>query len=168
MGQKSKSKSYCDWRSVGQSVSQFWCRAPSGAQDQVIISVCQLQSCFCGVPSLTRGRVRLLYTPLALASAVLLGSILLSQIWEFPFRRLLRLTGSWWRYSTPPPHGLLMEMGEMLKQIYMKCEGWGWTYYYRVSGACTFKQNKPHLLECHISRGYVMKKQEFYYIWRAC
>jgi hypothetical protein len=31
--------------------------------------------------------------------------ILLSQIWDFPFRRLLRLTGSRWRYSTPPPHG---------------------------------------------------------------
>jgi hypothetical protein len=50
---------------------------------------------------------------LALANAVSLGSeslgtrdhILLSQIWDFPFRRLLRLAGSRWRYSTPPPHG---------------------------------------------------------------
>jgi hypothetical protein len=33
------------------------------------------------------------------------GRILLSQIRDFPFRRLLRLAGSWWRYSTPPPHG---------------------------------------------------------------
>jgi hypothetical protein len=49
---------------------------------------------------------------LALASAVILGSeslgthdhILLSQIRDFPFRRLLRLAGSRWRYSTPPPH----------------------------------------------------------------
>jgi hypothetical protein len=31
--------------------------------------------------------------------------ILLSHIWDFPFRRLLRLEGSEWRYSTPPPHG---------------------------------------------------------------
>jgi hypothetical protein len=31
--------------------------------------------------------------------------ILLSQIWDFPFRRLLRFAGSRWRYSTPPPHG---------------------------------------------------------------
>jgi hypothetical protein len=30
---------------------------------------------------------------------------LLSQIRDFPFRRLLRLAGSRWRYSTPPPHG---------------------------------------------------------------
>jgi hypothetical protein len=67
----------------------------------------------CGTPSLTRGRVCLLYMLLALASAVFLGSeflgtrdhILLSQIWDFPFRRLLRLAGSRWRYSTPPPHG---------------------------------------------------------------
>jgi hypothetical protein len=49
---------------------------------------------------------------LALASVVFLGSetlwtrnhILQSQIWDFPFRRLLRLAGSRWRYSTPPPH----------------------------------------------------------------
>jgi hypothetical protein len=48
------------------------------------------------------------------ARAVFLGSeslgtrdhILLSQTWDFPFRRLLRLAGSRWRYSTPPPHGL--------------------------------------------------------------
>jgi hypothetical protein len=68
---------------------------------------------FCGAPSLTTGRVCLLYMLLALASAVFLGSeslgtrnhILLSQIWDFPFRRLLRLAGSRWRYSTPPPHG---------------------------------------------------------------
>jgi hypothetical protein len=31
--------------------------------------------------------------------------ILLSHIRDFPFRRLLRLAGSRWRYSTPPPHG---------------------------------------------------------------
>jgi hypothetical protein len=50
-----------------------------------------------------------------LASAVFLGSesfgtrdhILLSQILDIPFRRLLRLAGSRWRYSIPPPHGLL-------------------------------------------------------------
>jgi hypothetical protein len=69
---------------------------------------------FRGAPSLMRGWVCLLYTLLALVSAVFNGSeslgtcdhILLSQIWEFPFRRLLRLAGSRWRYSTPPPHGL--------------------------------------------------------------
>jgi hypothetical protein len=27
-----------------------------------------------------------------------------------PFRRLLRLAGSRWRYSTPPPHGLLLSL----------------------------------------------------------
>jgi hypothetical protein len=51
---------------------------------------------------------------LVLASAVILGSesrgthdhILLSQIRDFPFRRLLRLAGLRWRYSTPPPHGI--------------------------------------------------------------
>jgi hypothetical protein len=32
---------------------------------------------------------------------------LLSQIRDFPFRRLLRLAGLRWRYSNPPPHGRL-------------------------------------------------------------
>jgi hypothetical protein len=49
--------------------------------------------------------------PAALASEVILGSesrgtrhhILRCQIREFPFCRLLRLAGLWWRYSTPPP-----------------------------------------------------------------
>jgi hypothetical protein len=38
------------------------------------ITISQLRSCFCGAPSLTRGRVCLLYMLLALASAVFLGS----------------------------------------------------------------------------------------------
>jgi hypothetical protein len=77
----------------------------SGAYDQIFSTLLQLRSCTCGVC--------LLYVLLALASAVFLGSeslgtcghILLSHIWDFPFRRLLRLAGSRWRYSTPPPHG---------------------------------------------------------------
>jgi hypothetical protein len=74
---------------------------PSGAYDQIFFSVrntdyvWQLRSLFRGTPSLTRGRVCLLYVPLALANAV---------FWDFPFRRLLRLAGSRWRYSTPPPN----------------------------------------------------------------
>jgi hypothetical protein len=51
---------------------------------------------------------------LTIASSVFFGSeslgsgdhILLSQFWDFPFRRLLRLAGSRWRYTTPPPYGL--------------------------------------------------------------
>jgi hypothetical protein len=34
-----------------------------------------------------------------------LDHILLSEIRDFPFLRLLRLAGLRWRYSTPPPHG---------------------------------------------------------------
>jgi hypothetical protein len=63
------------------------------------ITVWQLRSSFCGAPSLTRGRVCLLYMLMALDSAIFFGSqsrgtrdhILLSQIWDFSFRRLLRL-----------------------------------------------------------------------------
>jgi hypothetical protein len=39
-------------------------------------------------------------------SPVGLATILLSQIWGFSFRRLLRLAGLRWRYSAPPPHGI--------------------------------------------------------------
>jgi hypothetical protein len=78
---------------------------PSGAYDQILITVRQLRVCRNGALSLSRGRVCRLQLLLALASAVILGSgplgtrdhILLSQIWDFPFRRLLRLAGSRWR-----------------------------------------------------------------------
>jgi hypothetical protein len=80
---------------------------------QTFITLWQLWSCFSGAPSLTRRRVCLLHMLLAFASVVVLESesfetrdhLLLSQIWDFPFRRLLRLAGSRWRYSNPPPHG---------------------------------------------------------------
>jgi hypothetical protein len=83
---------------------------PSGAYDQILITVRQLRVCWCGAFSLTRARVFRLQLILVLASTVILGSeslgtrdhILLSQILDFPFRRLLRLAGSRWRYSTPP------------------------------------------------------------------
>jgi hypothetical protein len=86
---------------------------PSGAYGQILITLRQLRVCWCGAFSLTRGRVCSLQLLLALISAVILWSeslrnrdhILLSQIRDFPFRRLLRLAGLRWRYSTPPPHG---------------------------------------------------------------
>jgi hypothetical protein len=86
---------------------------PSGAYEQIFITVTQLRVCWCGALSLTRGRVCRLQLLLALASAVILGCesrgirghILLSQIWDFAFRRLLPLAGSRWRYLSSPPHG---------------------------------------------------------------
>jgi hypothetical protein len=98
----SKSKSHCDWRSVSQSVSL-------GVEPHLGL----MTDIYYSLTVTARGRVCLLYMPLALASAVILGSeslgtrdhILLSQVWDFPFRHLLRLAGWRWRYSTPPPHG---------------------------------------------------------------
>jgi hypothetical protein len=85
---------------------------PSGAYDQIFIIVRQLRVCWCGALSLTKRRVWRLELLLALASAFILWSesrgtrnfILLSEIQDFPFRRLLRLSGLRCRYSTPPPH----------------------------------------------------------------
>jgi hypothetical protein len=92
----------------GQSISKSCRRVPD---------MLRLWSCFSEAHSLTRGRVCLLYMLLALASIVFLGleslwtrdDILLSQIWDFPFRRLLWLAGSRWRYSNPPPHELVVQ-----------------------------------------------------------
>jgi hypothetical protein len=86
---------------------------PSGAYDQIFIIVRLLRVCLYGALSLTRGRVCRLLLLLALASAVIFGSefcgtrdhILLSQIRDFLFRRLLRLAGLRWKYSIQPPHG---------------------------------------------------------------
>jgi hypothetical protein len=83
---------------------------PSGTYDQIFITVRQLLLCWCAALSLTRGRVCRLQLILALASADIFGSDshgtrdynLLYQIRDFPFRRLLRLAGLRWRYSTDP------------------------------------------------------------------
>jgi hypothetical protein len=101
------------------TISRPFClgiKHPSGAYDQIYNTVRQLWDCWCGMLSLTRGRVCRLQLLLVHASAVLLGSesritrdlILLSQIRDFPFRHLLRLAGLRWRYSTPPPHEITL------------------------------------------------------------
>jgi hypothetical protein len=79
--------------------------------------------------SLTRGWVCHLQLLLALASVFILGSesrgthdhILLSQIRDFIFCRLLWLAGLWWRYLTLSPHGsrwmLLYSLGTDCMEI---------------------------------------------------
>jgi hypothetical protein len=49
-------------------------KRPSGAQDQIFITVRQLRVYWCGASSLTRGRIYCLQLLLALVSAVILGS----------------------------------------------------------------------------------------------
>jgi hypothetical protein len=97
----------------GQPASLSWNKAPIWGLRPDFIIVWQLRVCWFGAPSLTRGLVSRLQLLLALASAVILGSesrrtrglILLSHFRDFPFRRLLRLAGSRWRYWTPPSRG---------------------------------------------------------------
>jgi hypothetical protein len=98
---RSKSQLCYDRRSVGQSV---WVSSTHLRPKTRFL----LLSVSCGAPSLTRGRVCRLQLLLALASAFIFGSesrgtrdrIFQSQIRDFTFRRLLRLAGLRWRYST--------------------------------------------------------------------
>jgi hypothetical protein len=118
-------------------------KPPSGAYDQIFITIRQLLVCWCGALSLRRVRVCRLQLLLALASAVILGSesrgtrdhILLSQGWDFTFCRLLRLAGLRWRYSTPPPHGMCQRLtvGQSV------CFGVSWSdIYYCLTVAVLF------------------------------
>jgi hypothetical protein len=68
----SKSKSRCDWQSVGA----FWYRATTGAHGQMFVTVWQLLPCLRGAPSLRKGWVcnLLLQSLLGLAWAIPLGS----------------------------------------------------------------------------------------------
>jgi hypothetical protein len=99
--------------------------------NQLFITVWQLRSNFCGASSLTGGRLCLLSMLLVLASADFLGSgslgthdhILLSQIWDFCFRRLLRFAGSRRRYSNPSPHGLLKTVSQSKSRSHIATDG---------------------------------------------
>jgi hypothetical protein len=107
---------------------------PCEVYEQIFITFSQLRVCWCRGLSLTRGRVCCLQLLLVLASAVILGSesrgtrdhILVSQIRDFPFRRLLRLAGLRWRYSTPSPHGL-----------------YNWTEFYPLLRASRYRPHRP-------------------------
>jgi hypothetical protein len=73
----------------GQSVSL------SVEQHQIFITLRQLWSCSCWVPSLTRGRVCILYMLLALASVVFLGSESLETCDQCPSANLFTRNTMW-------------------------------------------------------------------------
>jgi hypothetical protein len=126
---------------------------PSGAHDQIFITVRQLRVCWYGALSLMRGRVCRLRLLLALASAVILGSesrgtrdsILLSQIRDFAVRRLLRYAGLRWRYSTPPPHGTVLVLVCTAPYIGLRVYMWSVCCHENVlTATSTTKQWKSH------------------------
>jgi hypothetical protein len=97
----------------GQSASLSWNKAPIwGSRPDIYY--CQTVAGLLMWGVLSDERMGLSFAiATGLASTVILGSessgirdhILLSQIRDFHFRRLLRLSRLRWRYSTPPPHG---------------------------------------------------------------
>jgi hypothetical protein len=115
---ESESESYVT--TDGQSASLSWNKAPFWGLLQDLYYYLTVAGLLRGAPYLTRGRVCRLQFLLALASAVIFGlesrgtrdNILLSQIRDFSFRRLLQLARLRWRYSTPPTHG-----GELVASI---------------------------------------------------
>jgi hypothetical protein len=116
------------------------------SEEQIFTTVGQLRIRWCGALSLTRGWVCRLQLLLALASPVILGSesrgtrdhILLSQIWDFPFRRLLRLAGSLLvtARSPPPRVPLLLFMKAFSRKPCVNSEALVWftTSSFRIHG----------------------------------
>jgi hypothetical protein len=100
---------------ASQSVS-ICVEPPSGAHDQIFVTVWHLRILFLwGALSDERQCLSFVYAAGPCQRSLsrvrdpwYSNHILLSQIWDFPFRRLLRLAGSRWRYSTPPPHGFFI------------------------------------------------------------
>jgi hypothetical protein len=99
--------------SDGQSASLSWNKAPTwGLWPDLYY--CQTVTGLLMWATFSEERAGLLFTiPPGPCQTFTFGSdchgtcehILLSQVRDFPFCRLLRLPGLWWRYSTPPPHG---------------------------------------------------------------
>jgi hypothetical protein len=109
----------------GMSACLSWCQAPSGAQGQFFVTVRQLRVFLFGEPSLTRERVcrpspaqslsvpspeglpqsrgpgPRIYVPQEQSGPVIPPGT------EFSLHRLLQLAVLWWKYSNPPPHGLM-------------------------------------------------------------
>jgi hypothetical protein len=57
LSSQSQSQSQSNVTTDGKSASLSWNKHPSGAYDQIFITVRQLRVCWCGALSLTRGRV---------------------------------------------------------------------------------------------------------------
>jgi hypothetical protein len=83
---------------------------PSGAYDQIFITVKQMRVCWCGALSLTRGQVLSFTIAAGPRQRSHSRNILLSQIRDFTFCRLLWLAGLRCRYSTLPPHGIELSL----------------------------------------------------------
>jgi hypothetical protein len=102
----------------GQSTSLSWNKAPIwGLWPDFYY--CQTVASLLIWGALSDERTGVSFTISAgLASAVILGAQSLGtrehiSLLDFPFRRLVRLAGLRWKYSTPPPHGSTTELNSV-------------------------------------------------------
>jgi hypothetical protein len=102
---KSESKSHCDWQSVSLGVKPHL-----GLIPRYLLLFDSYGVDFVGHPLWSEdGSVFCIFCwPLPVQFFSGLSPLGLSQIWDFPFHHLVRLAGSQWRYSTPPPQRLLI------------------------------------------------------------
>jgi hypothetical protein len=98
----------------------------SGTHDQIFITLWQLRSCFCGRP-LWQEDGSVVYNccwsspaqSFSHPSPMALATIFYCLRFETSlFLRLLRLAGLRWRFSTPPPHGILIRSESKSKLCY--------------------------------------------------
>jgi hypothetical protein len=99
---------------------------PFGAYDQIFITVRQLWVRWCGALSMTTLSFTIAAGPRQRLhsrseSRGTRDNILLSQIRDFPFCRLLRLAGLRWRYWTRPPHGTEKTESEVRSEAFSLC-----------------------------------------------
>jgi hypothetical protein len=131
----------------------LWIKHPSGATTKFLLLLDSCGFCWCGALSPTRGRVCCLQLLLALASAVILGSesrgtrnhILLPQIRDFHFRRLLRLAGLRWRYLTRSPHGMgpIASMALLITSRHRPRRKYSFSVAVQLLLSCTFAEPLP-------------------------
>jgi hypothetical protein len=167
----SKSKLHCDWRSVNQlslgvrphlgimtrylllsdSYGIVVVGRPLWREDGSVFCIC----CWTSPAQSFSG-----LSPLDLAT------IFYSLFWDFRFRRLLRLAGSRWRYSTPPPYG--SRVGWEFFDLFNVCLGTDRTENLSsITACCLLAGGTTCLLSCSLATAIFLSPAYTAVIWQC-